>query len=122
MSAASGNIIDTESKKAELEDILMQYGLGPENLVLVDGFENEPMRVAKCQKIAKKIFIRKSISPEHKQAVLNDLKRFPEDISPLEDDWLFLKHTMLKYVRSIQQRWQPDYECSKWAMYHMTRV
>lgn len=117
-----GNTIDAESRRIELDAILEHYGLGPENLELVDGFPDEPWRVAKCQKILKKIYIKKTISPEDKQAVLDDLKRFPEDITALEDDWLFLKHTMLKYVCSIQQRWQPDYECSKWAMYNMKRV
>lgn len=118
----AGNAIDAESHRTELDAILEHYGLGPENLELVDGFPDEPWRVAKCQKILKKIYIKKTITPEDKQAVLEDLKRFPEDISPLADDWLFLKHTMLKYVCSILQRWQPDYECSKWAMYHMKQV
>jgi hypothetical protein len=118
----TGRAIDVESRREELEAILAQYDLGPENLELVDEFPNEPLRAAKCQKIAKKIFIRKSISPEQKKATVDYLKGFPEDTSPLEDDWMFLKHTMLKYVCSIQQRWQPDYECSKWAMYHMKRV
>ena len=119
---AQGRAIDAESRREELDAILEQYNLGPENLELVDGFPNEPMRVSKCQKILKKIYIKKSITPEEKQAVLAEVLRFGEDISALEDDWMFLKHTMLKHVCSIQQRWQPDYECSKWALYNMKRV
>lgn len=122
MSIAQGGGIDAESRKEELESILEQYGLGPENLEFVDEFPNEPMRVSKCQKILKKISIKKSITPEEKKATLDDLKRFEDDLSALEDGWMFLKHTMLKHVCSIQQRWQPEYECSKWALYHMKRV
>jgi len=115
-------MIDAESRKEELIAILEQYNLGPGNLELVDEFPGEPLRVSKCQKILQRIYIRKSISPEEKQASLAELARFPEDLSALEDDWMFLKHTLLKHVCSIQQRWQPDYECSKWALYHMKRV
>lgn len=116
------NDIDVESRRMELEDILMQYGLGPESLELVDEFPNEPLRASKCQKILKKVYIRKSISPEAKQATLDELKKFPEDLSALADDWMFVKHTLLKHVCSIQQRWQPEYECAKWALYHMRKV
>lgn len=115
-------MIDAESRMEELIAILEKYNLGPGNLELVDGFPGEPLRVSKCQKILQKIYIKKSISPEEKQAALAELAKFQEDLSALEDDWMFLKHTLLKYVCSIQQRWQPDYECSKWALYHMKRV
>lgn len=122
MSADTDSTIDTESRRTELEDILMLYGLGADCLVLVDGFDNEPLRASKCQKIARKIFIRKSISPEQKKAALDELRMFPENISELDDDWMFLKYVLLKYVCGIQQRWQPEHECVKWALYHMKRV
>lgn len=115
------NTIDTESRRAELEEILANYNMGPDNLELFDGFTNEPLRVSKCQKIAKKIFMLRSISPEQKKATLAEVKKFGEDISALDDDWMFLKHTLLKHVCSIMQRWQPDYECSKWALYNMKK-
>jgi hypothetical protein len=119
---AEGGVIDAESRREELEAILEQHGLGPENLELVEEFTGEPMRVSKCQKILRKVYIKKSITPEQKRAVLAEVQGFGEDISALEDDWMFLKHTMLKHVCSILQRWQPDYECSKWALYNMKRV
>jgi len=122
MDVSAGDMIDTQSRKEELEEILANYDMGPANLELVDGFDNEPLRVSKCQKIARKIFMLKSISPEQKNATLAEVKAFGEDISALDDDWMFLKHTMLKHVCSIMQRWQPDYECSKWALYHMKKV
>lgn len=117
-----GSTIDTESRKTELEEILAKHGLGPGSLELVDEFPNEPLRVSKCQKILKKVYIRKTISPEAKEATLEELKKFPDDVSSLDDDWMFLKHTLLKHVCSILQRWQPDYECAKWALYNMKRV
>lgn len=117
-----GSTIDTQSRKEELEDILMKYGLGPESLELVDEFPNEPLKVSKCQKILRKIYITKSISSEAKEATIAELKKFPDDVSALEDDWMFLKHTLLKHVCSILQRWQPDYECAKWALYNMKKV
>lgn len=114
--------IDAVSRKAELEEILAGHGLGPGSLELVDEFPNEPLRASKCQKIAKKVYMRKSIPPEARQATLAQLDRFPDELAFLEDDWMFLKHTLLKHVCSILQRWQPDYECAKWAFYHMKRV
>lgn len=122
MGITQGGFIDAESRREELESILEQHGLGPENLELVEEFPGEPTRVSKCQKILRKIYIKKSITPEEKKAVLAEVQGFGEDISALEDDWMFIKHTMLKHVCSILQRWQPDYECSKWALYYMKKA
>ncbi|HEY4706994.1 MAG: hypothetical protein A2054_09650 [Deltaproteobacteria bacterium GWA2_55_10] len=119
---AAGKVIDAESHREVLENILMNYGLGPESLEFTDSFPNEPMKVAKCVKIARKITFKKVITQEEKEAVLaGELSLFPEEVKGIQDDLVFLKHTLLKYICGIQQRWQPDHECAKWAFYHVKK-
>lgn len=116
------NGIRAEDHKEELERILEHYGLGPECLEFTDDFPNEPLKAVKCVKLLRRITFRRHISPEAKQATIAEQYKFPEELSFLEDDLMFLKHCLLKYICSIQQRWQPEYECAKWAFYHMKRV
>lgn len=122
MDGAEGRVIDAESHREELENILMNYGLGAESLEFTDEFPNEPAKVAKCVKIARKITFKRLITLSEKEAVLTgDLSLFPEEVKGIQDDLAFLKHTLLKYICSIQQRWQPDHECAKWAFYHVKK-
>lgn len=125
MDAKLNGFIDTGSYRETLEAILESNGLGPESLELTEEFPNEPLRVSKCMKVARKIMLKKRITPEEKAAAIAEISRFEfpqKDIEALSDDAMFLKHTVLRYVCSIQQRWQPDYECAKWAFYQMRRV
>ncbi|HBG45516.1 MAG TPA: hypothetical protein DDW94_00840 [Deltaproteobacteria bacterium] len=114
--------INTEEHREELERVLEHYNLTPACLSFTDSFPNEPMRASKCQKLLSRIIFKSLITAEEKEAALKELHLFPEDVKELEDDRMFLKHTLLKYICSIQQRWQPAYECAKWAFYHMRRV
>ncbi len=122
MDGAEGRVIDAESHREELETILINYGLGPECLEFTDEFPNEPAKISKCVKISRKITFKRHITQAEKDAVLKvDLSLFPEEVKGIQDDLVFLKHTLLKYICGIQQRWQPDYECAKWAFYHVKR-
>lgn len=114
--------IRTEEYREQMEALLENYGLGPESLEFTDGFPDEPLRASKCQKIARKIYFKRLIGRAEKEAALSELNMFTGEVDELKDDWLFLKHTLLRHVYSIQHRWQPEYECAKWAFYHLKRV
>lgn len=122
MSDAAKEAIRTEEYREEMEALLESYGLGPESLEFTDGFPDEPLRASKCQKIARKVCFKRIIGAAEKEAALAELRLFPGEVDALKDDWLFVKHTLLKHIYSIQHRWQPDHECAKWAFYHLKRV
>ncbi|MBW7956734.1 MAG: hypothetical protein H3C68_02465 [Deltaproteobacteria bacterium] len=122
MPEAAKDVIRTEDYREEMEALLENYGFGPANLEFTDGFPDEPLRASKCQKIARKIYFKRLIGSAEKEAALTELRLFAGETGELEDDWMFVKHTLLKHIYSIQHRWQPDHECAKWAFYHLKRV
>ncbi len=119
---AHGHIINTEDYKNKMEEVLLKYGLAPENLQFVDRFENDtnPLRVAKCLNILKRIIFKKTISEDERQGVISALYRFEDkQLNLLKDDWAFIKHTLLHEICRIIARWRNDYECDKWAFYEL---
>lgn len=116
-------VIDVESYREEMCNVLAGHGLGPESLQFVDGFENDPLRIAKNMNIAKRVLFKKTISPEERQAVISTLHRFDKkEIDLLNDDWAFVKHVLLHEICRIISRWRNDYECDKWAFYELRNM
>ncbi|MBI1912386.1 MAG: hypothetical protein HYS21_10340 [Deltaproteobacteria bacterium] len=116
---AKGQAINVEEYLPKIEMMLMRNGLNLSNVDIVDDFPGDanPLRAARCFKIAKKIEIRRHISPESKENYLNELYKFQEQLGMLQDDWTFIKHIVLRYACQINNRWKDDYECAKWAFF-----
>lgn len=99
---------------------LARHGLGADNLNFVDDFPNAPNVVSRVGKIEKKITFRRRITIEDKALVIEALKeRFASDVSALDDDWAFVKLSLLHKICGIIYRYQNDHECIKWAFYQL---
>ena len=115
-------MIDSEIHKEDLIKAIAKHGFGPENLEFVDEIPKAPMKASLCYKIEKRILIKKLISPEEKEANINMLfSKFQEDLPKITDDLKFVKLLVLYEMFHIVYRYQTDYECAKWAFYHLNK-
>ena len=112
--------IDAEAYLSEMLKTLARHGLGAENINFVDDFPNAPNVVSRVGKIEKKITFKRRITREDKAHAIEALKeRFASNVGALDDDWSFVKHTLLHKICGIIYRYQNDYECTKWAFYQL---
>ncbi len=122
METIGQDYIDVEAYLSEMLKVLARHGLGVENLSFLDDFPNAPnaVPIARVGKIEKKITFRRRITREDKAFAVNALKeKFASDVGALDDDWAFVKHSLLHKICGIIYRYQNDYECTKWAFYQL---
>ncbi|MBI5235264.1 MAG: hypothetical protein HY886_03335 [Deltaproteobacteria bacterium] len=120
METIGQDYIEVEAYLSEMLKALDRHGLGPDNLCFVDDFPNAPNAVSRVGKIEKKITFRRRITKEDKALAIEALKeKFASDVKALDDDWAFVKHSLLHKVCGIIYRYQNDYECIKWAFYQL---
>lgn len=114
--------IETEQYREELVKAIQKHGFEPQNLEFVDEIPNDPRRASRVYKIEKRILIKKSIPREDKGANIEFLfEKFPEETAKLDDDFKFVKQLVLYEMFHIVYRYQTDYECAKWAFYHLNK-
>ncbi|MBI2413099.1 MAG: hypothetical protein HYV24_07820 [Deltaproteobacteria bacterium] len=114
--------IETEQYREELVKAIQKHGIEPGVLEFVDEIPNDPRRASRVYKIEKRILIKKSIPREDKGANIEFLfAKFPDEVAKLEDDFKFVKQLVLYEMFHIVYRYQTDYECAKWAFYHLNK-
>lgn len=114
--------IDVTAYLDEMARVIERYELDPGKLMFVDGFPNDanPFRIGKVSKLEKKIFFKRSISPEDMAAARKALYRFEEkDLKKIDDGWSFVKHVLLHQIAHIMARSRDCYDCDKWAFYEL---
>lgn len=114
--------IETEQYRDELVKAIQRHGFEPQILEFVDEIPNDPRRASRVSKIEKRILLKKSIPREDKGLNIEFLfAKFPAEAKQLEDDFKFVKQLVLYEMFHIVYRYQTDYECAKWAFYHLNK-
>lgn len=119
--SAQYGTINVESYRAEMDRLLVKHGYGPDNLVLVDSFPDDPNphRVLKCFKIEKKIMFKRVITPEDRAEAIASLDLFKDRVGILKDGWTFVKLFLLTEIHRITYRYKSDHECRLWAFHEV---
>ncbi len=125
------NAINTESYKDGIEKVLLEYEFSLEDIRFVDVIEDEsnPFRIARVERIERtdnfRILLLKSIPYDTVCSVKDVIKHhgLTDNVKHLEDEWLFLKHTLLHEICHIVYRHKfkvmIEKECDRWAFEKM---
>lgn len=114
--------MDVTAYTDDMLKVLERYDLGADNLIFVDGFPNDanPFRISKVSKLEKKIYFKRTITLQERDAGRKAPHRFEEkDLRKINDDWSFVKHALLHQIVHILARYKDCYECDKWAFYEL---